>query len=256
LTAVVIGVKDSAIDNPGKREEMSSEKGTEVADTGTSNGTESPESQGSPARKESSETSTASTSAVQSEGESAGGSVAAENHENLQTGQAKSSEAIAREREVSLDETPDLQRLAAELSEYKDKYLRALADFQNLKERTVRERSELLKFQGEPVLLDIIPVLDNLELALQYADSDPQKILEGLKMIHKQFVDALERWGVKGVSGLGELFDPQRQNAISKVASADKEPGTVLQELKKAYFYKEKLIRVGEVVVADGEKLH
>lgn len=151
----------------------------------------------------------------------------------------------------------EIDKLQAELAASQDKYLRALADFENFKKRSLKERSELLKYQGEQVILDMVRVFDDLELAVQFASqegadtaSDPQKIVEGLRMIHKNFVDALAKWDIKAESAVGKVFDPQKHMAISKVPVADTAPGTVVSELKKVYFYKDKILRVGEVIVA------
>ena len=136
-------------------------------------------------------------------------------------------------------------------SEYREKYLRALAELENYKKRALKDRAELLKYQGERVLYDLLEVMDNLELALKHAEANPEKLKEGVLMIHKQFAEVLKRWEVKSESALGRDFDPAKFSAISRVAVHDAQPGTVIGELKKAYFYKDKLLRPGEVVVAD-----
>jgi molecular chaperone GrpE len=140
--------------------------------------------------------------------------------------------------------------LAKELSEMRDRYVRLMADFENFKKRALKEQSELLKYQGERVIVDLLEVLDNLELALNHSSADAEKLKTGLEMIQKMFVERLGKWDVRGESGVGLPFDPQRHAAISRVPGADVKPGTIVGELKKAYFYKDKLIRPGEVVVA------
>lgn len=153
-------------------------------------------------------------------------------------------------------EASDISALKAENADLKNKYLRALADFENFKKRTVKDRSDLLKYQGEKILLDMLEIVDNLEYALQYADnnsgveSDPVKLKEGLVLIHKRFLETLSKWEVRPQSALGSEFDPAKCSAISRVPAPGVQAGIVLNELKKAYFYKDKLLRVGEVVVA------
>jgi molecular chaperone GrpE len=107
-----------------------------------------------------------------------------------------------------------------------------------------------MKYQGERLVVELLEVLDNLELALNHTGADHEKLKEGLEMVHKMFVDRLARWEIRGESGMGTPFDPHKHSAISKVPGSDAEPGTIVGELKKPYFYKDKLIRVGEVVVA------
>ncbi len=153
-----------------------------------------------------------------------------------------SSEAIAREEIVS--------ELAQELSETKDRYLRLMADFENFKKRTLKEQSELLKYQGERLVVDILDVLDNLELALAHSSAEYEKLKQGLEMVHKMFVERLGKWEIRGDSGMGQQFDPHKHSAISRVPGSAAQPGTIVGELKKPYFYRDKLIRVGEVVVA------
>lgn len=145
---------------------------------------------------------------------------------------------------------PEAARMAQELGEAKDRYLRLMADFENFKKRALKEQSELLKYQGERLVVDLLEVLDNLELALAHSSAEYDKLKAGLEMTHKLFVEKLGRWDIRGEAGTGKTFDPQRHQAISRVAAADAKPGTIVGELKKAYFYKDKLIRPGEVVVA------
>lgn len=144
-----------------------------------------------------------------------------------------------------------VEALSVERDELKAKYIRALADFENYKKRAMKERSDVLKYQGEKILADIVQVVDNLELALGHKDAEPEKLVTGLEMIHRQFVDTLGRWDVRQKSVLGQPFDPNTQNALSKIPVADTEPGTVVNEFKKAYFYKDKLLRAAEVVVSE-----
>lgn len=140
------------------------------------------------------------------------------------------------------------QALAQELAESKDRYLRLMADFENFKRRTLKEQSELLKYQGEKIIVDLLEVLDNLELALAHSSTNEGSLKTGLEMVHKIFVEKLGRWEIRGEPCVGAQFDPQKHSAISKVPG--KEPGVIVAELKKPYFYKDKLVRYGEVVVA------
>lgn len=144
----------------------------------------------------------------------------------------------------------DLNRARDEISGLNDKYLRALAEFENFKKRTLKERSDLLKYQGESIFFDLLEVIDNLELALAHSDADPVAVKDGLELIHRQFVNVLSKWDVRSDSALGKSFDPTRHNALSRVSLDDTAPGTVINELKKPYLYKDKLLRAGDVVVA------
>ena len=158
------------------------------------------------------------------------------------------------DREVDLEQLDDpafkLEAAEAELASLKQDYLRALAEQDNMKKRNTKERSELLKYQGERVIVDLLEVLDNLELALSQEDTTLEDLKSGVEMIHKQFSGVFDKWEIKGHPGVGEAFDPQKHEALSTVPDAEVEPGTVIQELRKAYYYKDRLIRAGQVIVA------
>ena len=143
------------------------------------------------------------------------------------------------------------EKLKQENAATQDKYLRSLADFEIYQKRVVKERSDLLKYQGEKILLDMVDVLDDLERALEHSEADPAHLKSGVELIHKNFLNVLDKWGVKGESALGKVFDPVKQNALGKVPTEDVEAGVVVNELKKAYFYKDRLLRAGEVIVAE-----
>lgn len=140
-------------------------------------------------------------------------------------------------------ETPE-----AQLAEAKDRYLRLAADFENFKRRALKEQSELLKYQGEKIVVDMLEVLDNLELALGHSSASQDSLKTGLEMVLKLFVEKLNKWQIRGESSVGAKFDPQKHAAISRVPGA--ESGVIVGELKKPYYYKDKLIRCGEVIVA------
>ena len=144
-----------------------------------------------------------------------------------------------------VEERPSVE---AELADAKDRYLRLAADFENFKRRALKEQSELLKYQGEKIVVDMLEVLDNLELALNHSSASQDSLKTGLEMVHKLFVEKLGKWQIRGESSVGTHFDPQKHAAISRVPGA--ESGVIVGELKKPFFYKDKLIRCGEVIVA------
>lgn len=143
-----------------------------------------------------------------------------------------------------------IAKLQEEVQQIQDRYLRALADLENFKKRSLKERSEMLKYQGEQLVGDLLTVADNLELAIQYKDADPNQLKSGLEMIYKSLCDVFSKWDIRAETAVGKSFDPTKHSAISKVPAHDVDPGQVVSELKKVYFYKDKMLRVGEVVVA------
>lgn len=140
----------------------------------------------------------------------------------------------------------------AEVRESMEKYLRSLADFENYKKRAIKERSELLKYQGENLVVDLLEVADNFERALESADTNPEQFKSGVKLIHKMLSDVLTKHGINAESAIGKPFEPQKHHALSQVTSTEVPAGSIVSELKKAYFYKDKLIRIADVVVSSG----
>ncbi len=165
--------------------------------------------------------------------------------------------AQSADRDIDFSKTPaeaveaELELAKNEAKENYDKYLRALAELDNFKKRTTKERSELIKYQGERIFIDILDIADDIERALQFANAEPGQLKTGLEMIQKRFSDILGKWEVRGESAVGKIFNPEYHNAISKIQSPDAEPGQIVGELKKMYFYKDKVLRHGDVVVAD-----
>jgi molecular chaperone GrpE len=144
-----------------------------------------------------------------------------------------------------------IMELRGEAKENYDKYLRAVAELENFKKRFAKERSEILKYAGENLARDLLDVIDNLERAIKNSDQDKESQLYiGVKLILDSFTGILERHSIKSESALGAMFDPSKQEALASVPTAEKEPGTVLDEYRKAYFFKDKVLRHAQVVVA------
>jgi molecular chaperone GrpE len=138
-----------------------------------------------------------------------------------------------------------------QLRQAQEQVLRVMADFDNFRKRSIKERSELLKYQGERIFQDLLEVVDNFELALNHQESEPEQIRKGMELIQKNLFQLLDKWEVKGVSALGQPFDPNSHNALSTApAEGEVQAGQVVAELRKAYYYKDKLLRPGDVIVA------
>ena len=150
------------------------------------------------------------------------------------------------------DMREQLAALAEERDDYKNRMMRTAADLENFRRRNAREKEDLRKFGIDKVVLELLPVLDNLDRALEHAEkaSDQNSITDGVRMVQRQFVGALEKHGVKGFDSRGESFDPQRHEAIQQMETTEHETGTVLEEFQRGYFLHERLIRPALVVVA------
>lgn len=145
----------------------------------------------------------------------------------------------------------ELKRLQNEVRENYDKYIRTVADLENVKKRAIKERSDILKYQGESLARDVVDVLDDIERAVGAENTGSlEDFLKGVTLIRDRFLSILEQHSIKPQSGIGKDFDPNIQQALASVPTADHKAGTVIQEYKKAYYYKDKLLRPGQVVVA------
>jgi molecular chaperone GrpE len=97
---------------------------------------------------------------------------------------------------------------------------------------------------------DLLEVVDNLERALSHEGATGgDEVLKGVRLVYDRFVSILDRHGIKGESAIGTLFDPAKHEALASVQSAEQPAGTVMNELKRTYFFKDKLLRPGQVVV-------
>lgn len=141
--------------------------------------------------------------------------------------------------------------LKAAQAEVLDVRMRAQAETENFKKRLQREHEDHLKYAAEKVLKDLIPTLDNLELAITYGSDNEacQDMLKGITMTHKLFIDALGRHGLLPVGKEGEPFDPARHEAVGFDSRADLKPDTVARVLQSGYQLEGRLLRPAKVMV-------
>lgn len=146
-----------------------------------------------------------------------------------------------------------ISELEALAKEKENKYLYLYADFENYKKRTIKERSELIKFGWEPVARDLIQVLDNLELALGHVPPGTDKTLvDGLRMVSDQFKATLARQGVQQVRAIHQAFDPNLHEAVAQ-ESSEEPAGTIIKEQAQGYTIHGRLLRPARVVVSGGK---
>lgn len=154
---------------------------------------------------------------------------------------------------VSVDDR-ELQAQAAKAQEYRDQLLRMAADLDNYKKRAAREKQEAIKFANESLLGKLIPVLDNFEMALAAVSSTPtaagDSLQQGVSMIQQQLKQVLTDAGLEEINAAGQPFDPNYHEAVSQQESTDVAEGHVLQQLRKGYKLRERLLRPATVVVA------
>ena len=156
--------------------------------------------------------------------------------------------------EISLDEFDKLKARAAKADENWNQVLRVSADFDNYKKRAARERQEAIRFANENLLEKLIPVLDNFEMAL-VAANDPKggtitAMKTGVSMIYNQLKSVATEAGLEEIDAANKPFDPNWHQAVSQQESAAAAEGQVLQQLRKGYKLRERLLRPATVVVA------
>ena len=152
---------------------------------------------------------------------------------------------------VSRKEWEKMEEKAKKADEYFDQVLRMKAEFENYRKRMNREREEFAKFAAEELIYDLLMVIDNLENAVSAAKKteDFHMLLEGVELTRKEALRVLSQWGLEEVKAKGEKFDPEKHEAVMQVDS-DEEEGKIVEEMRKGYCLKGKLIRPSMVKVA------
>lgn len=134
-----------------------------------------------------------------------------------------------------------------------DLYLRSQADLENYRKRVQREKQEMARFANEGLLRELLPVVDNLQRAVDHAreeQAESTALLEGVEMTLNQFARTLEKFGVTPVEAVGRPFDPDCHEAMGQVVSEELPPNTVAQELQKGYRLHDRLLRPALVMVS------
>ncbi len=161
-------------------------------------------------------------------------------------------------------EPPEVERLTAELEAAReearlnhDLYLREAAETENYKKRVTREKHDAIRYANESLVRDLLPVIDDLERAARHApaDGDPRPLLEGIELVLKGCLEALQKHGVTQVTAKGEPFDPEKHEAYAQVETAEHEANTVVDEVHPGYYLADRLLRPSLVSVAKAPTL-
>ncbi len=179
---------------------------------------------------------------------------AAETDPPAETPSAAAKTADPAEAPLTPQQIEELQQKAAKADEHWDRLLRTLADLENFKKRAARERQDAIKFANASLLEKLIPALDNFDMALAAANNAEGHSIESLKtgiaMIYNQLKTALTDSGLEEIDATNQPFDPNLHEAVSHQESAAVPEGQVLQQLRKGYKLRDRLIRPASVVVA------
>lgn len=133
-----------------------------------------------------------------------------------------------------------------------DQLLRLKAEFENTKKRLEREKQEAIRFANEKLLVEVLPIMDDLDRAMASLGEghDPRMIAQGLKLAQEKLHQVLERHGVQPVKGVGETFDPNLHEAVGVVEASQEKDGTVVDEVQRGYLLNGRLIRPSRVRIA------
>ena len=136
--------------------------------------------------------------------------------------------------------------------DWKDRYARLLADFDNYRKRVARDREELAQFAAKDILKDLLSTVDNLALALEKAENKEDPFVQGVKLAYDGFLKALADHGATPLDSVGEPFDTNFHDALAQLPSTDVAEGIVMNEVKRGWLLHGKLLRPAQVVVSSG----
>jgi molecular chaperone GrpE len=153
------------------------------------------------------------------------------------------------------EQIEDLKSRAAKADENWERLLRTTADFENFKKRAAREKQDALKFANESLIQKLIPLLDNFDMALAAVQNGQtgaasSSLQSGINMILQQFKSALTEAGLEEVDATGQPFDPNLHEAVSQQETAEVPEGHVVQQLRKGYKLRDRLLRPASVIIA------
>ena len=176
-----------------------------------------------------------------------------ETNEASETSETSTTSDSSETSETSEEETSEqspLEKAEEEIAQLKDQYLRARAEFENYRKRTIKEKAELILNGGEKTITAILPVLDDFERALADQTEDPEAIKQGMELIYHKFIKTLEGLGVKKIETEEKPFDVDYHEAIAMVPGmGDDKKGMVIDCVQTGYTLNDKVIRHAKVAV-------
>lgn len=174
-------------------------------------------------------------------------STAAEDATQAEAPESEAAQTVEMQVEPEVDPVEAAQ---AEAADWKARAYRATADLENARRRFVKEREDLRKFGVSNFLKDILPVIDNLERAVQAAKDPDDAVVTGVKMVLRQFMSKAEIYGARPFDALGKEFDPTVHEAMSQMETDAYPPGSVAQVFQRGWMLHDRLVRPAMVIVA------
>ncbi len=151
-----------------------------------------------------------------------------------------------------------IESLQRELAQQKEKYLRLYAEFENYKKISNKEKEEIINHANEKLIAELLPVIDNFELAIKHASNENEGWLDSLKTgldnTLKEFLRVLEKFGLKQIETVGKPFNPEFHHAVATTETSEMEENMVVEELRKGYLYRDKILRASLVTVSKKPK--
>ncbi len=165
----------------------------------------------------------------------------------------KEIQTLQKEEIESLKKEVEAQK--KEANENYDKWLRLCAEFDNFRKRIQREKTDFIKYAGEKIVRDLLPIMDDLDRAIKAGKENhkTEDFIKGIEMIENQINNAFKTHGAKPFDSLGQIFDPNKHQAVSKISTKDHEHHSIMEELRKGWMFSDRLIRPAMVVVAENE---
>ena len=161
-------------------------------------------------------------------------------------------EAVVAEAEEIENVPTAAEVLKEELATANDRYLRLYAEFDNFRRRTIKEREEARKMEGKDLVVSLLPVLDDFERALRSMEgaTDVAPVKEGVLLVQNKLKNILTQKGLKEMESIGNVFDPELQEAITNIPAPTEEwKGKVVDEMEKGYLLNDKVVRFAKVIV-------
>ncbi len=152
-------------------------------------------------------------------------------------------------------EYEELKKKAEERDGYYDKWLKVHAEFENTRKRMEKEKTEHMKFANEDIIFQLFPIVDNFDMALGAMEKaeDKEAVMDGIRLVQKEFHRILDENGVEKIKTEGERFDPNVHEAVSVVETDDEPDGLILEEVRSGYMLNKRLLRPAQVRVAKNE---
>ena len=176
----------------------------------------------------------------------------AEPSETTEKFEDKKNSALEKNGKIELSKE-EYEKLKREAEDFKDKFVRLFAEFENARKRNERERAEFVKYANENLLVDFLSILDDLERSVAAANAkheDYTAFLKGIELVMAHIYDMLKKNDVKAISAVGKKFDPHKHEILMQAEMKEAEDGSVVEEFQKGYTLGDKVIRTAKVKVA------